>query len=268
MKGYHIPELTLQNYYPDGAKSIFPYLFITIACGAISGFHATQSPLMARCVEHEREIRPVFYGSMVAEGIIALIWAAAAMAFYHGEPQLQAVFGATPAVGVNQMSVTLLGHVGAALAVLGVVACPITSGDTAFRSARLTIADSFNIKQEKLSSRFMIAIPLFAVGIALTFIDFQIIWRYFSWANQTLAMIMLWTGSMFLLKNNKNYMITVAPAIFMTAVTFSYIMQADEGFKLPGTVGNIIGVVAAVLFAVAFFIKANKVKKAGHNKVA
>ena len=190
------------------------------------------------------------------------------MAFYHGEPQLQAVFGATPAVGVNQMSVTLLGHVGAALAVLGVVACPITSGDTAFRSARLTIADSFNIKQEKLSSRFMIAIPLFAVGIALTFIDFQIIWRYFSWANQTLAMIMLWTGSMFLLKNNKNYMITVAPAIFMTAVTFSYIMQADEGFKLPGTVGNIIGVVAAVLFAVAFFIKANKVKKAGHNKVA
>ena len=170
-KGYHIPELTLQNYYPDGAKSIFPYLFITIACGAISGFHATQSPLMARCVEHEREIRPVFYGSMVAEGIIALIWAAAAMAFYHGEPQLQAVFGATPAVGVNQMSVTLLGHVGAALAVLGVVACPITSGDTAFRSARLTIADSFNIKQEKLSSRFMIAIPLFAVGIALTFID-------------------------------------------------------------------------------------------------
>ena len=267
-KGYHIPELTLQNYYPDGAKSIFPYLFITIACGAISGFHATQSPLMARCVEHEREIRPVFYGSMVAEGIIALIWAAAAMAFYHGEPQLQAVFGATPAVGVNQMSVTLLGHVGAALAVLGVVACPITSGDTAFRSARLTIADSFNIKQEKLSSRFMIAIPLFAVGIALTFIDFQIIWRYFSWANQTLAMIMLWTGSMFLLKNNKNYMITVAPAIFMTAVTFSYIMQADEGFKLPGTVGNIIGVVAAVLFAVAFFIKANKVKKAGHNKAA
>ena len=267
-KGYHIPELTFQNYYPDGAKSIFPYLFITIACGAISGFHATQSPLMARCVEHEREIRPVFYGSMVAEGIIALIWAAAAMAFYHGEPQLQAVFGATPAVGVNQMSVTLLGPVGAALAVLGVVACPITSGDTAFRSARLTIADSFNIKQEKLSSRFMIAIPLFAVGIALTFIDFQIIWRYFSWANQTLAMIMLWTGSMFLLKNNKNYMITVAPAIFMTAVTFSYIMQADEGFRLPGTVGNIIGVVAAIVFAVAFFIKANKVKKSGHNKAA
>ena len=257
-EGYHIPELSFRNFYPDGAKSIFPYLFITIACGAISGFHATQSPLMARCIEHEREIRPVFYGAMVAEGIIALIWAAAAMAFYHGEPQLQAVF-------VNQMSVTLLGHVGAALAVLGVVACPITSGDTAFRSARLTIADSFNIKQEKLSSRFMIAIPLFAVGIALTFIDFQIIWRYFSWANQTLAMIMLWTGSMFLLKNKKNYMITVAPAIFMTAVTFSYIMQAPEGFRLPAKIGNIIGVIVAVVFAIMFFIKESKLKK-GKNK--
>ncbi|MDY2736202.1 carbon starvation CstA family protein [Intestinibacter sp.] len=267
VKGYQIPEITLQNFHPDG-KPLFPYLFITIACGAISGFHATQSPLMARCVEHEREIRPVFYGAMVAEGIIALIWAAAAMAFFHGEPQLQAIYGGTPAVGVNEMSITLLGPVGAVLAVLGVVACPITSGDTAFRSARLTIADSFNIKQDKLSSRFMIAIPLFAVGVALTFIDFNIIWRYFSWANQTLAMIMLWTGSMFLLKNNKNYMVTVAPAIYMTAVTFSYIMQAPEGFRLPAQVGNIIGVAVAVLFAVAFFVKANKEKNIEHNKAA
>ncbi|MGM9531350.1 carbon starvation CstA family protein [Intestinibacter sp.] len=267
VKGYQIPEITLQNFHPDG-KPLFPYLFITIACGAISGFHATQSPLMARCVEHEREIRPVFYGSMVAEGIIALIWAAAAMAFFHGEPQLQAIYGSTPAVGVNEMSITLLGPVGAVLAVLGVVACPITSGDTAFRSARLTIADSFNIKQDKLSSRFMIAIPLFAVGVALTFIDFNIIWRYFSWANQTLAMIMLWTGSMFLLKNNKNYMVTVAPAIYMTAVTFSYIMQAPEGFRLPAQVGNTIGIVVAILFAVVFFVKANKEKHVEHNKAA
>ena len=223
---------------------------------------------MARCVEHEREIRPVFYGAMVAEGIIALIWAAAAMAFFHGEPQLQAIYGGTPAVGVNEMSITLLGPVGAVLAVLGVVACPITSGDTAFRSARLTIADSFNIKQDKLSSRFMIAIPLFAVGVALTFIDFNIIWRYFSWANQTLAMIMLWTGSMFLLKNNKNYMVTVAPAIYMTAVTFSYIMQAPEGFRLPSQIGNTIGIVVAVLFAIVFFVKANKEKHIEHNKAA
>ncbi|MGN1032672.1 MAG: carbon starvation protein A [Intestinibacter sp.] len=267
VKGYQIPNITLQNFHPDG-KPLFPYLFITIACGAISGFHATQSPLMARCVEHEREIRPVFYGSMVAEGIIALIWAAAAMAFFHGEPQLQAVYGATPAVGVNEMSITLLGPVGAVLAVLGVVACPITSGDTAFRSARLTIADSFNIKQDKLSSRFKIAIPLFIVGVALTFIDFNIVWRYFSWANQTLAMIMLWTGSMFLLKNNKNYIITVAPAIYMTAVTFSYIMQAPEGFRLPAQIGNTIGVAVAVLFAIAFFVKANKEKHTEQNKAA
>ena len=264
-EGYHIPELSFRNFYPDGAKSIFPYLFITIACGAISGFHATQSPLMARCIEHEREIRPVFYGAMVAEGIIALIWAAAAMAFYNYQPQLQAVYEATPAVGVNQMSITLLGRVGSVLAIIGVVACPITSGDTAFRSARLTIADSFNMNQESLVSRFKIAIPLFAVGIALTFIDFQIIWRYFSWANQTLAMIMLWTGSMFLLKNKKNYMITFAPAIFMTAVTFSYIMQAPEGFRLPAKIGNIIGVIVAVVFAIMFFIKESKLKK-GKNK--
>ena len=259
VKGYSIPELTLTNFHPDG-KSIFPYLFITIACGAISGFHATQSPLMARCVEHEREIRPVFYGSMVAEGIIALIWAAAAMAFFHGEPQLQALYGSTPAVGVQQMSVELLGPVGAALAILGVVACPITSGDTAFRSARLTIADSFSIKQESMKNRFMIAIPLFAVGIALTFIDFNIIWRYFAWSNQTLAMIMLWTGSMFLLKSNKNYFITAIPAIFMTVVTFSYIMQAPEGFKLSPEVGNGIGLVAGLILAVLFFNKVRKVK--------
>lgn len=259
VKGYSIPELTLTNFHPDG-KSIFPYLFITIACGAISGFHATQSPLMARCVEHEREIRPVFYGSMVAEGIIALIWAAAAMAFFHGEPQLQALYGSTPAVGVQQMSVELLGPVGSALAILGVVACPITSGDTAFRSARLTIADSFSIKQESMKNRFMIAIPLFAVGIALTFIDFNIIWRYFAWSNQTLAMIMLWTGSMFLLKSNKNYFITAIPAIFMTVVTFSYIMQAPEGFKLSPEVGNGIGLVAGLILAVLFFNKVRKVK--------
>lgn len=265
VKGYTIPELTLTNLHSDG-KSIFPYLFITIACGAISGFHATQSPLMARCIEHEREIRPVFYGSMVAEGIIALIWAAAAMAFFNGEPQLQALYGGSPAVGVQEMSVILLGPVGAALAILGVVACPITSGDTAFRSARLTIADTFNIKQDPIKNRFAIAIPLFVVGIALTFIDFNVIWRYFAWSNQTLAMIMLWTGSMFLLKANKNYFITAIPAIFMTVVTFSYIMQAPEGFKLESTIGNGIGLVAGLIFAVIFFNKVRKVKAEGNKQ--
>ncbi len=265
VKGYNIPEVTLTNLHPGG-KSIFPYLFITIACGAISGFHATQSPLMARCVEHEREIRPVFYGSMVAEGIIALIWAAAAMAFFHGEPQLQALYGTNPAVGVQEMSVALLGSVGAGLAILGVVACPITSGDTAFRSARLTIADTFNIKQDAIKNRFMIAIPLFAVGVALTFIDFNVIWRYFAWSNQTLAMIMLWTGTMFLLKSNKNYFITVIPAIFMTVVTFSYIMQAPEGFRLSPAIGNGVGVAAGLIFTVIFFNKVRKVKAEGNKQ--
>ena len=259
VNGYSIPELSIANLHSNG-NPIFPYLFITIACGAISGFHATQSPLMARCIEHEREIRPVFYGSMVAEGIIALIWAAAAMAFFNGEPQLQALYGGAPSVGVQEMSVQLLGPIGAALAILGVVACPITSGDTAFRSARLTIADSFNIKQESMKNRFMIAIPLFVVGAALTFIDFNIVWRYFAWSNQTLAMIMLWTGSVFLLKANKNYFITTIPAIFMTVVTFSYIMQAPEGFKLPASVGNGIGLVAGLVLTVLFFNKVRKVK--------
>lgn len=265
IKGYTIPELTLTNLHPD-EKSIFPYLFITIACGAISGFHATQSPLMARCVEHEREMRPIFYGSMVAEGIIALIWAAAAMAFFKGEPQLQALYGGAPAVGVQEMSVNLLGPVGAILAIIGVVACPITSGDTAFRSARLTIADTLNLKQDPIKNRFIIAIPLFAVGVALTFIDFNIVWRYFAWSNQTLAMIMLWTGSMFLLKSNKNYFITVIPAIFMTGVTFSYIIQAPEGFKLSPIVGNITGIVVGLIFALIFFNKVKKVKSEENKK--
>ena len=265
VKGYSIPELSIANLHSDG-KAIFPYLFITIACGAISGFHATQSPLMARCIEHEREIRPVFYGSMVAEGIIALIWAAAAMAFFQGQPQLQAIYGGAPSVAVQEMSVELLGPIGAALAILGVVACPITSGDTAFRSARLTIADSFNIKQESMKNRFMIAIPLFVVGGALTFIDFNIVWRYFAWSNQTLAMIMLWTGSVFLLKSNKNYFITTIPAIFMTVVTFSYIMQAPEGFKLSASIGNGIGLVAGLVLTVLFFNKVRKVKAEGNKE--
>ena len=191
-KGYTIPEITLANLHPKGT-SIFPFLFITIACGAISGFHATQSPLMARCVRKEREGRRVFYGSMIAEGIIALIWAAAAMAFFGGTDGLAATLGnGGPAVAVNEISRTLLGTVGGVLALLGVVACPITSGDTAFRSARLVIADAINFKQDKTANRFMVAIPLFIVGIALTQINFGIIWRYFSWSNQTLAMIVLW----------------------------------------------------------------------------
>ncbi|RDY24898.1 carbon starvation protein A [Romboutsia maritimum] len=268
LKGYDIPNISLQNLNPKGTP-MFPYLFITIACGAISGFHATQSPLMARCVEHEAEARPVFYGSMVAEGIIALVWAAAAMSFFGGTPQLDVIIGnGGPTVVVNTITNSLMGPIGGVLAVLGVVACPITSGDTAFRSARLTIADAFNINQDKIKNRFIIALPLFAVGVALTFIDFTIIWKYFSWANQTLAMIMLWAGSSYLVKNNKNHYISTIPAIFMTVVIFSYIMQAPEGFRLSANISNIIGVVIALLLSIIFFVKAKKVKTVNNKKVA
>ena len=263
-QGYHIPDITLQNLHPEG-QPLFPFLFITIACGAISGFHATQSPMMARCVEKESETRRVFYGSMVAEGIIALIWAAAAMAFFGGVPQLDVILSAGgPATVVNTISNTLMGPVGGFLAVLGVVVCPITSGDTAFRSARLTIADAMKIDQSSIKNRFMISIPLFIIGVALTFIDFNIIWRYFSWANQTLAMIMLWTGSAYLAKENKNHFISTVPAIFMTAVTVSYIMQAPEGFRLHAGISNIIGVLVAILFTILFGMKVKKLKEESH----
>lgn len=244
VKGYQIPELTLQNLHPSG-KAIFPFLFITIACGAISGFHATQSPIMARCIRNEGEGRRVFYGAMIAEGLVALIWAAASMTFFGGTQGLAEAGEA--AVVVNTISTSLLGTVGGILALLGVVACPITSGDTAFRSARLTIADALKYKQNPIKNRFVIAIPLFAVGIALCFIDFTIIWRYFAWSNQTLAMIALWASAVYLVKNNKFHWIATIPAVFMTAVTTTYILIAPEGFSLPDSIGYPVGIIAAVI---------------------
>lgn len=260
IKGYHIPEITVANLHPK-ATPIFPFLFITIACGAISGFHATQSPLMARCVTKQSEARRIFYGSMIAEGIIALIWAAAAMTFFGGTEGLAAVLAnGGPAVAVNEISTSLLGKAGGLLALLGVVACPITSGDTAFRSARLTIADSINYKQDSLVKRFSIALPLFAIGIALTFMDFNKIWRYFSWANQTLAMMMLWAGAAYLAKEGKNHWIASIPATFMTFVTTAYIIQAPEGFKQSASIANPIGIIFGVVIFGLFLFKQNKNK--------
>ena len=254
-----MPELTLQNMHPDGL-SLFPFLFVTIACGAISGFHATQSPMMARCINNERESKKVFYGAMVVEGIVALVWCAVSIAFFGDSLSLQAAlaeFGGQSGV-VGLISKSLLGQVGSILAVLGVVACPITSGDTAFRSARLTIADSFNIKQDTFMSRFKIAIPLFIVCIFLTTIDFNIIWRYFAWSNQTLATIFLWTATVYLIKNNANYWITLVPATFMTSVCMSYILQAPEGFRLNATLSNGVGVVVALVLFGLFLVNKQK----------
>ena len=254
-----MPEITLQNLHPEGL-SMFPFLFVTIACGAISGFHATQSPMMARCIQKESESKKVFYGAMVVEGIVALIWCAVTIAFF-GESlaisnALTEYGGQSGVVGV--LSKELLGPMGAVLAVLGVVACPITSGDTAFRSARLTIADAFKIKQEGFKNRFILAIPLFLVCIALTTVDFNIIWRYFAWSNQTLATIFLWAGTVYLLKNKSNYWMTLIPAVFMTSVCMAYILQAPEGFRLNANISNWVGVLSAAILFVLFMIKKNK----------
>lgn len=259
-----IPEFAFTNFHVAG-KSIFPYLFISIACGAISGFHATQSPLMARCMKNEKEGRKVFYGAMIAEGFIALIWAAAAMTFFGGMEGLAAE-GGKAAVIVNKISEGLMGKTGMALAILGVVACPISSGDTAFRSIRLTIADALKINQQKAINRYKIALPIFAVGIALLFIDFQIIWRYFAWANQTLAAIALWAACAYLKKKEKTYWHALFPSIFMTVVVVDYIIIAPEGLgllfgsnvALAETVGITIGLLTAALCTTAFARSFNK----------
>ena len=261
MGGYDIPELKLANFHPSNTP-IFPYLFVSIACGAVSGFHATQSPMMARCLRNEKEGRRVFYGSMIAEGIVALVWAAAAMSFFGG---VEALAQAGPAgVVVTKISNSLLGRVGGVLAILGVVACPITSGDTAFRSARMAIADALNYKQGPVKNRFVVALPLFAVGVALCFIDFQIIWRYFAWSNQTLATVALWASAKYLANLNKNHWIAAIPALFMTFIVSSYIIVAKEGLNLPATVGYTVGAVAVVVSFV-MYIRSLKVKQPATN---
>jgi carbon starvation protein CstA len=250
IKGYDIPEITLRSFHPDGLP-LWPMLFITIACGAVSGFHSTQSPIMARCLPNEKYGRRVFYGAMIAEGVIALIWAAAAMSFFpKGIVGLSEVVDAGgAALVVKNVSLGLLGPAGGILAILGVIACPVTSGDTAFRSARLTIADAMNLNQKPIKNRLIIAIPLFAIGFSLTLIDFTVVWRYFAFSNQALATIVLWTSAVYLSNNDKFHWIATIPATFMTAVVTTYILQAPEGFGLPSSVTYPTGVIcAAVVF--------------------
>lgn len=258
--GYQLPAFTLSNLHPAGLP-IWAILFTTIACGAISGFHATQSPMMARCMTKESYGRRVFYGSMIAEGVIAMIWAAAGMAFFNGVGGLSEVLatGGGPAGVVYTISTSLLGPVGGVLAMLGVIACPITSGDTAFRSARLTIADAMNFDQAPIKKRLLLSLPLFVVGFALTRIDFNIIWRYFAWSNQTLAMIVLWAASAYLVKMAKSHWMTSLPATFMTAVSITYILQAPEGFSLPTTIAYPAGAFAAIA-AIGFFLYKTKLE--------
>lgn len=260
-KGYQLPAFTVASLHPKGLP-IWAILFTTIACGAISGFHATQSPMMARCMPKESYGRRIFYGAMIAEGVIAMIWAAAAMVFFNGIPGLGDALanGGGPAGVVNTISNSLLGPIGGLLAMLGVVAAPITSGDTAFRSARLTIADAMKYEQGPIKKRLTLALPLFVIAFGLTRIDFNIIWRYFAWSNQTLAMIVLWAASAYLVKNGKSHWMTSIPATFMTAVSVTYLLQAPEGFKLSTTIAYPVGVVIAIGAIAFFLVKAKSFK--------
>ena len=251
--GYKIPEVTLKDLHPEGLP-VWPFMFITVACGAISGFHATQSPMIAKCITSEKQGRAIFYGAMIAESVIALIWAAAGVAFYGATDVLNNAISTLGQSGtVYEISHTMLGVVGGALAVVGVVVCPITSGDTAFRSARLILAEITHLDQQKIKNRLIITVPLLAVGAVLTQLDFNVLWRYFSWSNQTLAMISLWVATAYLLREGKyrwGSLITALPGAFMSAVSLTYILMAKEGFGLTAT----IACPAGACFAAALFI--------------
>ncbi|MCH6269613.1 carbon starvation protein A [Neobacillus citreus] len=275
--GQPIPELSFKNFHPAGA-SIFPLLFFTISCGALSGFHATQTPIISRTTQNEKEGRKIFYGMMITEGVIAMIWAAAGMSMFHGYNGLQEVIAAGgPGAVVSQASTTLLGAIGGTLAVLGVVVLPITSGDTAFRSARMIIAEYLNIAQKKLSSRLWIAVPLFVISAALTQIDFNILWRYFNWANQSTAVIALFVGAMYLYIAKKNYFVPLIPGTFMLLMVITYILNAPIGFGLSVTVSWIGGAIGTIILLALFFNAAKKARAnnlpleediSGWNKVA
>ena len=246
----------LQNTNPNASGlPIFPIMFVSIACGAISGFHATQSPMMARCMTNEKYGRPVFYGAMITEGIVALIWAATATCFYHEHGMAEN----NASVIVDDMTKNWLGAFGGVLAILGVIAAPITSGDTAFRSARLIVADFMNLEQKSIRRRLYICVPMFLAAIALLVYSmrdasgFDMIWRYFAWSNQTLSVFTLWAITVYLVCARKNYWIALIPALFMTCVCSTYLCIAPEGLQLPHPVSYGIGL-ACVAVAVMWFI--------------
>lgn len=233
--------------HPEGLP-VWPLLFITLSCGAISGFHSTQSPLMARCLRSERHGRRVFYGAMVCEGFIALVWATAGMTFFDSPDALQAVIReGTPALVVNRVCQTLLGPVGGAIATLGVVVLPITSGDTAFRSTRLILAEPLRLDQKPVLKRLALAIPLFLTAWLISRTDFNLIWRYFGWSNQALSSLVLWTAAVWLAQHGKPHWIASLPGTFMTAVSAAFILQAKIGFRLPPGLSNGLGAAAGLV---------------------
>ena len=278
----NIPEMTeaFNVSHPASSIPVLPGLCITIACGAVSGFHATQSPLMARCIKNEKNGRFVFYGSMITEGIMAIIWCAATIKFadsfdissinfaqgYDVDTttpygRLWAVMtnggnsNPNPAIVVNALCSSWLGVAGTILVILGIVAAPITTGDTAFRSARLIVSDMLHIGQKSFVKRCMVALPIFALSTILMFVRFDVLWRYLFWFNQDLSIITFWAITMWLANNKKPYIITMIPAMWMSWACLSYILVAPEGFQLSPMISNIAGVAFAVILAIIFMIK-------------
>ena len=252
---------------PSFTDNIFPCLFITIACGAISGFHATQSPLMARCLKSEKMGRPIFYGSMITEGLVALVWATVAMWFFYDSPtpgyeQLAAAKGfhtSAPMV-VTTVCQDWLGMLGGVLAILGVVAAPITSGDTAFRSARLIVASALKLNQKPKMNRLYVCLPIFVVSIALLAWQssnpdgFNVIWQYFGWSNQTLSVFTLWAIAVYLVRKNKPYVITLLPALFMTGVCSTYLFISKQAFGLQEDLAYFLGILTVIIAMVWFVV--------------
>ncbi len=273
---HRIMELTpsaLRNFHFDPANNIMiPMLFIVISCGAISGFHSTQSPLMARCLKNERYARPVFYGAMIAEGVVAMIWATAAMTYFGGPEGLNSAMydgvmvdgvltKVTPAIAVDMICKSWLGKVGAVIAVIGVVVCPITSGDTAFRSMRLTVAELFKSDQKPIGKRLMISIPIFALAFFCCKMDFSTVWNYVGIGNQLLATLVLWTSAAYLVSRGKPHWMCSIPATFITFVCVSYFIMApykNGGLSLPPMVGYIMGVIVALNLLVVCIVKARR----------
>ena len=247
-------EKFFQNFETRPELPLWPLLFLTISCGALSGFHATQTPLMARCTENEKEGRFIFYGAMITEGLIALIWCAVGLSFYETLPQLlEAIKAGSPSKVVYDSSLHFLGFVGGIFAVLGVVVLPITSGDTAFRAARLIIAEFFKFEQRSLVKRLIIAVPLFAIGFVVSKMDFSVLWRYFTWANQTTAMVMLWTAAAYLYRYHKFHWVCSIPAWFISAVCFTYLAYNKIGFGLDYELSVYIGLGLTAVCIVLFF---------------
>ncbi|MFI3261461.1 MAG: carbon starvation CstA family protein [Rikenellaceae bacterium] len=266
VKQPELPEIWegLQNTHPLAESlPIFPIMFVSIACGAMSGFHATQSPLMARCMTSEYHGKPVFYGAMITEGVVALIWAAAATYYFHENGMQEN----NASVIVNSITSDWLGVAGGLLAILGVIAAPISSGDTALRSARLIIADFLKLDQKNIKRRLYISIPMFVITLALLLYSlkdaegFNLIWRYFAWSNQTLAVFTLWAITVFLAYAKKPYIITLIPALFMSVICVTYICVAPEGLGLTQQVSYIVGAISVVFATALFFFWKNKIDK-------